>query len=75
MTATEALIWCLQNVRDEVIDGDIETWCVFDRNNNPHWVAWDDGQVNETSPRLCSESWRPFAKSQEPYTTERRKKK
>lgn len=71
MTAIEALIWCLQHIRDEVIDGDISTQCVFDRNNNPHWVAWQN-TGDEVSPRLCSDCWWPFAKSQEPYTKKRR---
>lgn len=72
MTATEALIWCLQHVRDEVIDGDIETWCVFDKDDNPHWVAWKY-QGEDVYPRLCCESWNhPFAEAEEPYTTERK---
>lgn len=64
MTATAAIIHCLNNISPELTDGEYQSLAVLDRNGHRHWVAFRfAGAV-----LLQSDSeWSPFHASLEPY--------
>lgn len=68
ITAVEALIYCLGFISDTPEDGEYTSQRAYDKNGNPHWVAWKVNKKDQAIPLLCSEN--PdgsFIKALEPY--------
>ena len=67
MSYIEALIYAIGVVNHEVEDYELRSQTVYDRNGDPHWIAWNVALGDHAPPRPCSESGWPFAQALEPY--------
>ena len=67
MNAIEAMIHCLQNIKPVAEDGEISTVRVWDRDGEPHWIAWEEFDGDGATPKCKSQSSMPFSKWGEPY--------
>lgn len=63
MNAIEAITYCLNSTLS-LEDDEFHSKSVLDRNSRPHWVCWSEP---DASPKLCSESFKPFTESLSPY--------
>ncbi len=69
MNSIEAMIYCLGFINEEIEDGEYRSQTVYDRDNNPHWIAWEVSMREYAVPQLQSEHGFPFCKIQEPFST------